>query len=73
MTAEVLSAQPLSNTQQAALEKEIRRALGSKVQVNARVDPSLLGGMIVKVGSRMVDSSLKSKLQKLELSLKGPA
>lgn len=73
MTAEVLSAQPLSDKNQAALEKEIRRALGSKVQVNASVDPSLLGGMIVKVGSRMVDSSLKSKLQKLELSLKGAA
>ena len=73
MTAEVLSAQPLSDTKQVALEKEIRRALGSKVQVNASVDPSLLGGMIVKVGSRMVDSSLKSKLQKLELSLKGAA
>ena len=73
MTAEVVSAQPLSDTSQAALEKEIRKAMGSKVQVNVSVDPSLLGGMIVKVGSRMVDSSLKSKLQKLELSLKGAA
>ena len=73
MTAEVVSAQPLSDTHQAALEKEIRKAMGSKVQVNASVDPSLLGGMIVKVGSRMVDSTLKSKLQRLELSLKGAA
>ena len=73
MTAEVISAQPLNDMHRAALEKEIRKAMGSKVQVKASVDPSLLGGMIVKVGSRMVDSTLKSKLQRLELSLKGAA
>jgi F-type H+-transporting ATPase subunit delta len=38
-----------------------------------QVDETLLGGMVVKVGSRMVDSSLKTKLQRLELSLKGAA
>ena len=73
MTAEVISAHPLSDVHRAAIEKEIRKAMGSKVQVNASVDPSLLGGMIVKVGSRMFDSTLKNKLQRLELSLKGAA
>jgi len=73
MTAEVASAQPLTDAQRAALEQELRTAMGSKVTLDASVDASLLGGMIVKVGSRMVDSSLKTKLQRLELSLKGAA
>jgi F-type H+-transporting ATPase subunit delta len=47
--------------------------MGSKVMLNTRVDETLLGGMVVKVGSRMVDSSLRTKLQRLELSLKGAA
>lgn len=73
MTAEVTSAQPLTDAQRDALEQELRTAMGSKVTLDASVDQSLLGGMIVKVGSRMVDSSLKTKLQRLELSLKGAA
>lgn len=73
VTAEVTTAQPLSDTQRSALETELRAAMGSKVSLDARVDASLLGGMIVKVGSRMVDSSLRTKLQRLELALKGAA
>lgn len=73
MTAEIMTAQPLTDAQQASLEQELRTAMGSKVTLDARVDASLLGGMIVKVGSRMVDSSLRTKLQRLELSLKGAA
>ena len=45
--------------------------MGAKVQVNVKIDPALLGGMIVKVGSRMVDSSLRTKLAKLQLAMKG--
>ena len=73
MTAEIMTAEPLTETQQASLEQELRSALGSKVTLDTRVDASLLGGMIVKVGSRMIDSSLRTKLQRLELSLKGAA
>ena len=73
MTAEVTSARPLTDEQRDALEKELRTAMGSKVTLDAKVDQSILGGLIVKVGSRMVDSSLKTKLQRLELSLKGAA
>ncbi len=73
ITAEVTTAQPLSDTQRSALETELRAAMGSKVSLDSRVDASLLGGMIVKVGSRMVDSSLRTKLQRLELALKGAA
>jgi F-type H+-transporting ATPase subunit delta len=73
MTAEIMTAEPLTDAQQASLEQELRTAMGSKVTLETRVDASLLGGMIVKVGSRMVDSSLRTKLQRLELSLKGAA
>ena len=73
MTAEIMTAQPLTDAQRQSLEQELRTAMGSKVTLDTRVDPSLLGGMIVKVGSRMVDSSLRTKLQRLEISLKGAA
>lgn len=71
VAAEVTSAQPLTAQQAEAVTAALRQAVGSKVSVETRVDPALLGGMVVRVGSRMVDSSLKTKLQKLELAMKG--
>jgi F-type H+-transporting ATPase subunit delta len=71
IAAEVTSAQALSPTQADAVMAALRQAVGAKVSVETRVDSSLLGGMVVRVGSRMVDSSLKTKLQKLELAMKG--
>src|SRR5205085_11406528 len=71
VTAEVTTAQPLNEAQQGALGEQLRRAVGRRVTVDIRVDPSLLGGMIVKVGSRMIDGSLKSRLQRLQLAMKG--
>lgn len=71
IAADVTSAQPLSAAQAEAVTAALRQAVGSKVSVETRVDPSLLGGMVVRVGSRMVDSSLKTKLQKMELAMKG--
>ena len=73
ITAEIMTAQPLTDSQRETLEQELRAAMGSKVTLDMQVDESLLGGMVVKVGSRMVDSSLRTKLQRLELSLKGAA
>ncbi len=70
-TAQVVSAQALSEKQQQELETVLRQALGNSVAIDAQVDPSLLGGMVVKVGSRMVDSSLKTKLQQLKLAMMG--
>ena len=67
------SAGPLSETQSAAIADALRASVGSKVSIEARVDPELLGGLVVKVGSRMVDSSLRTKLQKLQFALKGAA
>ena len=71
ITAEVTAAQPLSEAQQNTLGEQLRRAVGRRVTVDIRVDPSLLGGMIVKVGSRMIDGSVKSRLQRLQLAMKG--
>ncbi len=73
LTAEVTTAQPLTEVQRTALEDELRSAMGASIAIDARVDEGILGGMIVKIGSRMVDSSLQTKLQRLEFSLKGTA
>ncbi|MHA1568424.1 MAG: F0F1 ATP synthase subunit delta, partial [Alphaproteobacteria bacterium] len=70
-TADVTSATPLTDAQLDQIQGALRRAVGSEVAVEYRVDPSLLGGLIVRVGSRMVDSSLKTKLQSLQLAMKG--
>ena len=70
-TAEVVAARPLSEAQLARLSEQLRRSVGRRVSVDTKVDPGLIGGMIVKVGSRMVDGSVKSKLQRLQLAMKG--
>ena len=70
-TAQVISAEKLDDSQLKAVSDALKKSIGTKVAVEAKVDETLLGGMIVKVGSRMVDSSLKTKLQQLHLSMKG--
>ena len=71
VTAQVISAQALTEMQRSSLDERLRRAVGGKVAIELRVDPGLLGGLIVKLGSRMVDASLSSKLQRLQLAMKG--
>jgi F-type H+-transporting ATPase subunit delta len=71
ITAEVAAAQALTPAQLDAVNEQLRKAMGSKVAVEVRVDPALLGGLVVKVGSRMVDASLRSKLHRLQLAMKG--
>ena len=73
VTAEVTSAKPLSQTQIDALGVALRSVTGATVALDAAVDPGLIGGLVVKIGSRMVDSSLRTKLQKLQFVLKGAA
>jgi len=68
-TANVSSAVPLTSAQVAELKKTLKESIGKDVALDTRVDPSLLGGLVVKVGSRMIDSSLKTKLQSLKGSL----
>ena len=73
INAQVIAARPLSEVQLAALNEQLRRSIGSRVSVDLRVDPGLIGGIVVKVGSRMVDASIKSKLQRLQLAMKSVA
>jgi F-type H+-transporting ATPase subunit delta len=67
----VTSAQKLSAAQLADLAAQLKKAIGTDVLLADRVDPSILGGLVVRVGSRMVDSSLRTKLQRLRLAMKG--
>lgn len=71
VTAEVTSATELTKEQHAALAEAIKAKIGGKIQVDVKVDQGLIGGLIVKVGSRMIDNSLRSKLQRLRLAMKG--
>ncbi len=71
VSAVVTSAKPLSAPQAEQVNAALRAAVGKKVAVSLDVDPKLLGGLKVKVGSRLVDASLASKLQRLQLAMKG--
>jgi F-type H+-transporting ATPase subunit delta len=71
--AEVISAVPLTDEQRATVEKQLAEAAGQKVKIRADVDPDLIGGLIVRFGSRMIDASLRTKLHQLELAMKGAA
>ena len=72
VTAEVTSAHALSSDQMTALRDTLRASSqGKAINIQAKVDPAILGGLIIKMGSRMVDSSLKTKLSTLKVAMKG--
>ena len=71
VSAEVASAHPLTDGQMQALKDQLKLTIGKDITVQAKVDPSLLGGLIVKVGSRMIDNSLRTKLDHLKVAMKG--
>lgn len=71
VTAHVASAHPLTDAQAQALKAVLKQTVGKDVTLETKVDPSLIGGLMVKLGSRMVDSTLKTKLSNLRLSLNG--
>lgn len=70
VTADVTSAIALTDAQQEKLKATLARSSGKKVKLNARVDEALIGGMIVKLGSQMIDSSVRSKLASLQNVMK---
>lgn len=70
IAAEVASAHPLSDKQVDALKAEIKKAVGQDVTLNVTVDETLLGGLVVKVGSRMIDTSIRSRLAAMETAMK---
>jgi F-type H+-transporting ATPase subunit delta len=68
--ATVTSAAKLTESQVTALTQALTAALGKKVMLDEQVDPTLLGGLVVKVGSRMVDTSLRTRLNSLKVAMK---
>ena len=70
-TAEVTSARPLDDDQVVKLKANLKARLGRDVAVEARVDPEILGGLIVRLGSQMIDSSIRTKLNTLANAMKG--
>jgi F-type H+-transporting ATPase subunit delta len=71
ISAQVTSARPLSSHETAELKSILRSKLSKDVNLDPRVDPSLLGGLIVQVGSRMIDSSLRTKLNGFRAAMRG--
>jgi F-type H+-transporting ATPase subunit delta len=69
--AEVTSARPLSAGETAELSRVLKARLGRDPRLTARVDPQLLGGLIVKLGSRMIDSSIRTKLNGIRAAMRG--
>lgn len=71
VAAEVTSARPLDESELAAVREALARVVGRDVNLSADVDAGLIGGLVVRVGSRMVDSSIRTKLQRLRFAMKG--
>ncbi|WP_373355844.1 F0F1 ATP synthase subunit delta [Pseudoroseicyclus sp. CXY001] len=70
VTAEVTSAQPLSDAQAKRLSEALAEKSGKTVKLKTSVDESLIGGMVVKMGSQMIDTSISAKLSSLQTSMK---
>ncbi|MEQ8287671.1 MAG: F0F1 ATP synthase subunit delta [Roseitalea porphyridii] len=73
VTAQVTSAAELKKEQIEAVTDALKDVVGATVKVDLKIDPAVLGGLVVQVGSRVFDASLRTKLQKLELAMKGVA
>jgi len=70
VTAEVTAAETLSDTQLKALKGALKTVTGKDVDLNIRIEPAIIGGLVVKLGSRMVDSSLRTKLNSIKYAMK---
>ena len=71
VTAQVTVAEPLNDKNYAALKDALKSVTGGKdIDFDVKVDPAIIGGLIVKVGSRMVDSSLRTKLNSIKIAMK---
>lgn len=71
VTAEVISAEALSDRQFGELKENLAAVMSGEIVLKTKIDEGLLGGLVVKVASQMIDSSLKTKLQKLRFAMKG--
>ena len=71
ITAQIISAAKLTAAQNKKIASALKSALGSSVKIENTVDPSIMGGLVVRVGSRMIDTSIKTRLNTLKMMLKG--
>ena len=71
VTAEVTSAHPLSDDQISQLSQKLKAREGKEVKIKASVDPEILGGLVVRIGSRQIDSSIRTRLNSLANAMKG--
>ena len=69
--AEVITARPLNDDQVAQLKQQLRARAGRDVNIDSSVDPSILGGIVVKLGSQRIDASIRTKLNRLAQAMKG--
>ena len=69
--AEVVTARPLNDDQIGQLKQQLRTRAGRDVNVEAQVDPTILGGIVVKLGSQRIDASIRTKLNRLAAAMKG--
>ncbi len=70
VSADVVAAKELTKAQQDKLAKSLKASVGKDVKINMAVDESLIGGLVVKVGSKMIDTSIRSKLSNLQNTMK---
>ena len=70
-TAEVITARPLNDDQLGELRQQLRARAGRDVNIDATVDPNILGGIVVKLGSQQIDASIRTKLNRLAQAMKG--
>jgi F-type H+-transporting ATPase subunit delta len=70
-TAEVITARPLNDDQVRQLKAQLRARAGRDVTIDASVDPNILGGLVVKLGSQRIDASIRTKLNRLASAMKG--
>ena len=71
INAEVTSARPLDDNQLDAIRQNLRTRMGRDIAVETHVDPAILGGLVVKIGSQMIDGSIRTKLNNLAQAMKG--
>jgi F-type H+-transporting ATPase subunit delta len=69
--AEVTSARPLSGSETQELKAVLKARLGREPRLHTKIEPALLGGLVVKVGSRMIDSSIRTKLTGIRAAMRG--
>jgi len=69
--ADVVTARPLNDDQHSQLKQQLRTRAGRDVNIDAQVDPSILGGIVVKLGSQRIDASIRTKLNRLAQAMKG--